>query len=92
MLRLMRVVDRATGCVFVPSASEESHGTGQEKVPSTRRGNFDSLFTTAAGPIGGIRSDVKDVQERWLDAKDTWDAHEVEQRKREAQILNQSRA
>ncbi|KAG8777135.1 hypothetical protein FRC15_011516 [Serendipita sp. 397] len=64
MLRLMRVVDRATGCVFVLSASEESHGTGEEKLPSTRRGNFDSLFTTAAGSIGGIRSDVKGVHER----------------------------
>ncbi|KAG8776697.1 hypothetical protein FRC15_011804 [Serendipita sp. 397] len=63
MLRLMRVVDRATGCVFVPSASEESHVTGQEKVPSTRRVNFDSLFTTAAGPI---------------EAKYGWGAHDVE--------------
>lgn len=80
MLRLMRVVDRATGCIYVPPANAQaSNGT------STLRPNIYSLFSTAAGSIGGVRSDVRDVQERWLEAKDEWDMHEVEQRKREYQ-------
>ncbi|KAG8808671.1 hypothetical protein FRC17_003828 [Serendipita sp. 399] len=90
MLRLMRIVDRATGCVFVPGVSkiqDASHHRGGNE-PSTKRPNIYSLFTTAAGPIGGIRSDVRDVQERWLEAKDVWDSHEMEQRKREAQMLS----
>ena len=35
-----------------------------------------SLFSTAIGPLSGARSDVRDVQERWLDAKEEHDAHE----------------
>ncbi|KAG8808358.1 hypothetical protein FRC17_003990 [Serendipita sp. 399] len=91
MLRLMRIVDKATGCVFVPAVSkiqQGGHQGGGNELSSTKRPNIYSLFTTAAGPIRGIRSDVRDVQERWLEAKDVWDSHEIEQRKREAQMLS----
>jgi GPN-loop GTPase len=96
MLRLMRIVDRATGCIFVPapnrttdSLSGEVSGEGAE-LPRTKRPNIYSLFTSAAGPIGGIRSDVRDVQERWLEAKDEWDEHETEIRKKEMQQLKEN--
>lgn len=85
MLRLMRIVDRATGCVFVPPSNAESPNVGG--LPKAQRPNIYSLFSSAAGPIGGVRSDVRDVQERWLDAKDEWDAHEKEQRRKEAIVL-----
>lgn len=85
MLKLMRVIDRATGCIFVPPSSAPAKDTSE--VPSTQRPNIYSLFTTAAGSIGGTRSDVRDVQERWLEAKDEWDEHELEQRKKEYQDL-----
>ena len=74
MLRLMRLVDRATGCIFVPQAEPSS----SEGVPSTQRPNIYSLFTSAAGSIPGGAGSVRDIQERWLDAKDEWDAHELE--------------
>ncbi|CCA69521.1 hypothetical protein PIIN_03460 [Serendipita indica DSM 11827] len=86
MLRLMRLVDRATGCIFVPQ-SEPSPEPSSESTPSTRRPNIYSLFTSAAGSIPGGAGNVRDVQERWLDAKDEWDAHELEQRQREVRIL-----
>ena len=85
MLRLMRIVDRATGCIFVPAPNRTSDSVSGEgaELPRTQRPNIYSLFTSAAGPIGGTRSDVRDVQERWLEAKDEWDEHERETRKKE---------
>ncbi|PVG03256.1 hypothetical protein CPB86DRAFT_749443 [Serendipita vermifera] len=97
MLRLMRIVDRATGCIFVPpstvaAATQTLAAANNEKegLPVTQRPNIYSLFTTAAGAIGGVRGDVRDVQERWLEAKDEWDKHELEQRKKEAAALKQT--
>jgi GPN-loop GTPase len=89
MLRLMRIVDRATGCIYVPSANAPAppQATDTSQLPSTKRPNIYSLFSSAAGSIGGARSDVRDVQERWLEAKDEWDEHELEQRKKEYQKL-----
>ncbi|CAG8638410.1 10321_t:CDS:2 [Acaulospora colombiana] len=95
MLRLMRIVDRATGCIFVPPSTvaatqkESSRDDKKEGIPVTQRPNIYSLFTTAAGAIGGVRGDVRDVQERWLEAKDEWDEHELEQRKEEAAALKE---
>lgn len=81
MLRLMRIVDRATGCVFVPKPEQAGGLLSDEEaeLPKTRKPNIYSLFSSAAGPIGGVRSDVRDVQERWLEAKDAWDEHESKQ-------------
>ena len=85
MLNLMRVADRATGCVFAPAVNM---GTPQSAVdtsglPADRRPNIYSLFTTAIGPLSGPRSDVRDVQERWLDAKEEYDVYERAQWRRE---------
>jgi hypothetical protein len=94
MLRLMRIVDRATGCIFVaPStvaATTQAQSEEGERLPATQRPNVYSLFTSAAGAIGGVRGDVRDVQERWLEAKDEWDKHELEQRKKEAAALKKT--
>lgn len=89
MLRLMRIIDRATGCIYVPAASAPAPPDADDAshLPSTKRPNIYSLLSSAAGQIGGVRSDVRDVQERWLDAKDEWDEYELEQRKREHQGL-----
>lgn len=87
----MRTVDRATGCVFIPpNQTADPSNSNITEVPKTQRPNIFSLFTSAAGPIGGIRSDVRDVQERWLDAKDEWDVYENEQRRKEAIVLSGS--
>jgi len=91
MLRLMRTVDRATGCIFVPPSIQTGDGLLGEgaELPRTRRPNIYSLFTSAAGPIRGERSEVRDVQERWLDAKDEWDGYEAEMRKKEMEQQQQ---
>src|SRR5262245_58068909 len=90
MLRLMRIVDRATGCIFVPKATvppPPNVAVDPSTLPGSRRPNVYSLFTAAAGPIGGLRSNVRDIQERWLDAKDEWDAYETEQWRKEGAAL-----
>ena len=85
MLHLMRVVDRATGCIFAPPPNIDAptNAVDTSGLPADRRPNIDSLFTTAIGPLSGPRSDVRDVQERWLDAKEDYDAYERAQWRRE---------
>ncbi|KAI0731783.1 cytoplasmic protein [Fomitopsis betulina] len=88
MLHLMRVIDKATGCVFVPPPNApQPPGTVEAgDAPGTQRPNAAGLFTSAAASIQGPRSDVRDVQERWLDAKEEWDAWEKAQWRREGQL------
>ncbi|KAJ7241698.1 cytoplasmic protein [Mycena haematopus] len=51
--------------------------------------NAHALFSTAFGPLpaaqGGTHYDVRDVQERWLDAREEWDAFERVGWRREAE-------
>ncbi|KAF7441311.1 hypothetical protein PC9H_001660 [Pleurotus ostreatus] len=100
MLHLSRVVDRATGYVFVPpagsgvpqgadGAAEEEEGGG---TPRDARANAYGLFASAAGPIGGVRSDVRDVQERWVDAREAWDAYERRAWRREGEAVREGEA
>ncbi|KDQ34150.1 hypothetical protein PLEOSDRAFT_1032903 [Pleurotus ostreatus PC15] len=84
MLHLSRVVDRATGYVF---EAEEVGGT-----PRDARANAYGLFASAAGPIGGVRSDVRDVQERWVDAREAWDAYERRAWRREGEAVREGEA
>lgn len=49
--------------------------------------NTYALFSTAAGPLKGKGSDVRDVQERWVDAKEEWDAYEKVQWRKEGETL-----
>ncbi|KAI0360317.1 hypothetical protein OH77DRAFT_1418196 [Trametes cingulata] len=85
MLHLTRVIDKATGCVFVPppTAGQPPDTVDASHMPATQRPNMYSLMTSAAGPIRGPRSDVRDVQERWIDARDEYDAWEKAQWRKE---------
>jgi hypothetical protein len=94
MLNLMHVIDRATGYVFVPSQeSGVPEGTIDETgAPGAVRPNMYALFSSAAGAIKGVRSDVRDVQERWIDAREQWDAYEKKQWRREGELLREEAA
>ena len=89
MLHLARAIDRATGYVFVPPpVSKAPPGTVDDvNAPSAVRANSYALFSSAAGPMRDPGSDVRDVQERWIDAKDEYDAYEMMQWRREGQIM-----
>ena len=91
MLHLMRVIDKATGCVFVPTSdAPQPEGTIEDtSLPSTQRPNAHGLFSSALSEMHGPRSDVRDVQERWVDARDEWDAYERAQWRREGQLVQQ---
>ncbi|KAJ3782592.1 hypothetical protein GGU10DRAFT_77175 [Lentinula aff. detonsa] len=85
MVHLMHVVDRATGYVFMPNGGGGPRGSMDESdKPMSARANEYGLFTSAAGPLRG--NDIGDVQERWVDAKDAWDAYEKKQWRKEGEI------
>jgi GPN-loop GTPase len=98
MLNLTRAIDRATGYVFVPAA-----GTATAQLPegavhdpsaaSSAQPNVHALLSSAMGPrVVGLRSDVRDVQERWVDAREEWDAHERALWRREGEALGRAAA
>ncbi|KAF9049546.1 hypothetical protein BDZ89DRAFT_1006380 [Hymenopellis radicata] len=88
MMHLTRTIDRVTGYIFVPpptaplppDAAEHQHN-----VPASARPNTFGLFSSATSSVGGY--DVRDVQERWIDAKDEYDKWEKEQWRKEAEAL-----
>ncbi|EPQ53752.1 hypothetical protein GLOTRDRAFT_78840 [Gloeophyllum trabeum ATCC 11539] len=94
MLHLMRVVDRATGCVFVPPADAAAPPgvVPASGAPASSRPNEYGLFSSAIGPIQGTRSDVRDVQERWIDAREEWDAYERAQWRKEGEMVRDEAA
>ena len=57
--------------------------------PASERPNTYALMTAAAGPIRGPRADVRDVQERWIDAREEWDAWERKQWRKEGEMVQQ---
>jgi len=89
MLHLTRAIDRATGYVFVPPPGTKAPpGTvDATSAPASSRPNTYALFSSAAGPMHGVGSDVRDVQERWIDAKDEYDAYEKVQWRREGEAV-----
>ena len=90
MLHLTRVIDRATGAVFVPppSSSDPSDSTfNPTNLPPSERPNTYSLFSSAGGKVKGPMSDVRDVQERWVDERDTYDAYEKMQWRKEGEMV-----
>ena len=94
MLHLTRAIDKATGYVFVPpSDAPAPPGTVETSGGdvSTRPNTF-SLLSTAAGPMHGPRSDVRDIQERWIDAREEYDAWETAQWRREGQLVQEQKA
>ncbi|KAI0302812.1 hypothetical protein B0F90DRAFT_1949656 [Multifurca ochricompacta] len=95
MLNLTRAIDRATGYVFVPPVNTQvPEGTVRDSMggPSSARPNVHALLSSAMGPRVGLRSDVRDVQERWVDAREEWDAYEKVQWRREGEALRQAAA
>ncbi|KAF9652345.1 hypothetical protein BDM02DRAFT_2936776 [Thelephora ganbajun] len=94
MLHLTRAIDKATGCVFVPPSNAPAPpGTVEtsDGAASTRPNAF-SLLSTAAGPMHGPRSDIRDVQERWIDAREDYDTWERAQWSREGQLVQEQKA
>jgi len=93
MLNLMRVIDRATGYVYVPPTSGSQPGTVNDpNTTSTSRPNTYSLFSSAVGPMRGLHSNVRDVQERWIDSKEEWDAWEKVQWRKEGYLVQEQKA
>ncbi|TEB29853.1 hypothetical protein FA13DRAFT_1792783 [Coprinellus micaceus] len=54
--------------------------------------NMFGLFSSAAGPVQGPGSDVRDVQERWVDYKEVYDAHERKEWRKEGEIMRDQAA
>ena len=89
MLNLTRAIDRATGYVFVPPP--QSSESESDPAPSSARPNAHALLSSAMGPrVVGLRSEVRDVQERWVDAREEWDAYERAQWRREGEALRRA--
>lgn len=87
MLHLTRVIDRATGYVFVPPANATA---GKEPPkPAVLRPNEYALHSSAMSILRGSRSDVRDVQERWIDAREEWDAYERKEWRKEGEIARE---
>ncbi|KAK0191106.1 cytoplasmic protein [Armillaria mellea] len=86
MMHLTRTIDRITGYVFVPPANSPMPPDAvpdQHHVPSSARPNTYALFSSAINAAGGY--DVRDVQERWIDAKEEWDEWEKAMWKKEGE-------
>ncbi|ORY33780.1 cytoplasm protein [Naematelia encephala] len=77
MLKLLRLIDKATGYIFVPPSTSTGHA------------NSHALFSSALG-IGGAGADtldlgdVDEVQERWGESREDYDEVEREGWRREA--------
>ena len=93
MINLTRVIDRATGYIYVPPPSSKAPPgtTNDTAAPPSVRANTYALFSSAAGEMKGLRSDVRDVQERWLDAKEEWDAFERREWSKEGEAVARER-
>ncbi|KAI6020946.1 cytoplasmic protein [Pisolithus microcarpus] len=91
MLHLSRAIDRATGYIFVPPKEAPApEGTIDSSAdPASTRPNAFALFSTAAGSLPG---DVRDVQERWIDAREAYDAYEKREWRREGEIVREQAA
>jgi GPN-loop GTPase len=94
MLNLTRAIDRATGYVFIPKEGAQipEGAVADPSAASSVRPNAYALMSSAMGPRVGLRSDVRDVQERWVDARKEWDAYEETQWHREGEALRQAAA
>lgn len=94
MLRLSRAIDRATGYVFVPaapppnvSAPPNASTPTSPSAPMSVRPNDYALFSTAVGPLPG--HGAQDIQERWVDAKEAYDAFERRAWRQEGESLRE---
>jgi hypothetical protein len=76
MLKLVRLIDKVTGYIFIPSSSGGS---------STTTPNTDALFSSAMGALPPDLGSIADVQERWVDHRQDWDEWEREEWKKEGE-------
>lgn len=88
MLHLTRAIDKATGYVFVPPAGSNRppDTIDQSNAAAAVRPNTYALFSSAIGEMKGPASDIRDVQERWIDARDQWDAYEKKEWRKEGEM------
>ena len=89
MLHLTRAIDKATGYVFVPPAGSNRppDTIDQSNAAAAVRPNTYALFSSAIGEMKGPASDIRDVQERWIDAREEWDAYEKREWRKEGEIV-----
>jgi hypothetical protein len=89
MLHLTRAIDKATGYVFVPPAGSNrpTDTIDQSNAAAAVRPNTYALFSSAIGEMKGPASDIRYVQERWVDAKDQWDAYEKMEWRKEGEMV-----
>lgn len=94
MLNLTRVIDKATGYIFIPPPTSGPPGTVGNPIdmPPSSRPNTYSLFTTAAGQMKGVGSDVRHIQERWIDAREAYDVFERGEWRKEGETLRDEAA
>ncbi|KLO09210.1 hypothetical protein SCHPADRAFT_807392, partial [Schizopora paradoxa] len=93
MLHLTRAIDRATGYIYVPASSGAPPGAIDPRgLGRSQRPNQFALFSTSAGPLSGPRSDVRDIQERWIDAREEFDAFENREWRKEGEAIRDQRA
>ncbi|KAG2003693.1 cytoplasmic protein [Coprinopsis cinerea AmutBmut pab1-1] len=94
MMHLTRAIDRATGYIFVPPADAPAPPDTIDRsdaAPSARPNMF-GLFSTAAGPLKDPGGDVREVQERWIDYRDIYDAHEKKMWRKEGEMVRDEAA
>ncbi|KAL1742464.1 hypothetical protein HDZ31DRAFT_43184 [Schizophyllum fasciatum] len=94
MLHLTRAIDRATGYVYVPptagQAGQQPPGTvDMSDASRSQQPNTYALMSAAAGPMKGPLSDVRDVQERWIDAREAYDEFEKRQWQKEGETVRE---
>lgn len=86
MLRLQRVLDKATGYVYVEkeeSSTKEPKASAQTTKEGSKRGTAASagaLFTVADRGVPLGWGSAADVQERWVDHRDEWHDFEIKER------------
>jgi len=73
MMKLVRLVDKVTGYIFMPKDSD-----------TTTEDNMHALFSSVSGLMpGDPYADISDVQERWGERKEEFDKVQEEQWERE---------
>ncbi|KAJ7218767.1 hypothetical protein C8J57DRAFT_1044690 [Mycena rebaudengoi] len=94
MLHLTRAIDRATGYVFVPPLESNAPPGTVDVTDSSAaaRPNSYALMSSALGTMHGPADDIRDVQERWVDAKEEWDAFEKAKWRREGELVRDEAA
>ena len=78
MMKLLRVLDRVTGYVFLPNPT------------STNTIDSHAIFSSAIGMGDQELGDVDAVQERWIDRREDYDDLETEAWKREGVMRAQA--